>query len=135
MKKLTTPLGIFGPYQEVQTLTDRYHCDGADLPFSVIGEGTIEDWVGDLPVAIAEVVVPKEVSMRQARLALLGAGLLPTVEAMIAGMTGVEGEAARIEWEFAAYLQRDWPLLIVLAGALGLTPEQVDNLFIQAAGI
>jgi hypothetical protein len=43
MKKLTTPERVFGPYQTIETLVDRYRCDGADLPFTVVGKGLIED--------------------------------------------------------------------------------------------
>lgn len=50
MKKLTTTSGVFGPYTTVETLTDRYRCDGADLPVSVVGIGTVADVEeGDFP--------------------------------------------------------------------------------------
>lgn len=78
-------------------------------------------------------VVPTVVEMRQARLALLGAGLLDTVESAIAGMTGPEGRAAQIEWEYALTLRRDHPLTAALAGSLGLSEQALDALFTQAA--
>lgn len=28
---------VFGPFDDVQELADRLRCDGADLPFNVIG--------------------------------------------------------------------------------------------------
>jgi len=43
MKKIQTESGVFGPYNQVETLPDRYRCDGADLPFSVVGQGAISD--------------------------------------------------------------------------------------------
>ena len=73
--------------------------------------------------------VPTVVSMRQARLALYGAGLLDDVEAAVAKST----KDVQIEWEFSSELRRDWPTLVLLAGALGLTESQIDGLFIQAA--
>ncbi len=73
--------------------------------------------------------VPQSVSMRQARLALLGAGLLDDVEAAVAQAD----RAVQIEWEFSGELRRDWPTLILLAGALGLSDTQLDTLFTQAA--
>jgi hypothetical protein len=72
------------------------------------------------------------VSMRQARLALLGAGLLPTVEAAIAALPGVEGDAARIEWEYASVVARNSGLVPQMGIALGLTEQQLDGLFIAA---
>jgi hypothetical protein len=53
MKKITTNAGKFGPYKSVEILEDRYRVDGADLPFTVVGTGVIEDWTTDddvLPV-------------------------------------------------------------------------------------
>ena len=73
--------------------------------------------------------IPKVVSMRQARLALYGAGLLGQVDMLVSSST----PDVQIEWEFAADLRRDWPTLLALSAALGLTNEQVDNLFIQAS--
>ena len=75
--------------------------------------------------------VPRVVSMRQARLALLAAGLLDDVEAAIAAGP----QAARIEWEYATEVQRDYGLVLQLAPALGLTDRQLDDLFVAAAGL
>lgn len=72
--------------------------------------------------------VPQSVTMRQARLALLGAGLLDDVEAAIAGA----GPAAKIEWDYAAEVQRSSGLVPAMAAALGMTNEQIDALFIDA---
>jgi hypothetical protein len=77
--------------------------------------------------------VPQEVTMRQARLALLGAGLLATVNDKIATMTGTEGEAARIEWEYAQTVDRSKGLVASIGSALALTDAQIDELFIAAA--
>ena len=79
--------------------------------------------------------VPHVVTMRQARLALLGAGLLATVNSTIAGMTGMTGDAARIEWEFSSEVKRGQPLIASLAPLLSLTDAQIDALFIQAAAL
>ena len=76
---------------------------------------------------------PQSVTMRQARLALLSAGLLAAVNAAIAAMPGVAGEAARIEWEYAQTVERDSPLVAGLTAALNLTQTQIDDLFALAA--
>lgn len=70
---------------------------------------------------------PGEVTMRQARLALLAAGLLDDVEAAITT------DADRIEWEYAATVVRDSPLVTSLAAGLGLTEQELDSLFAQAS--
>lgn len=79
--------------------------------------------------------VPEAVTMRQARLALLGAGVLATADAAIAGMPGIEGDAARIEWGYAHEVRRDAPLVAGMAAVLGLTEEQLDSLFVTAASL
>lgn len=79
--------------------------------------------------------VPRSVSMRQARLALLDSGLLQLVNNAIAAMHGTEGEAARIEWEYATEVRRDSPLVGALAGPLNLTEAELNQLFISAAGL
>ena len=81
------------------------------------------------------VTVPSKVTMRQARLALLGAGLLPSVNAAISAMEGAQGEAARIEWEYSQEVQRNRGLVMQLGTGLGMTEKQLDDLFIAAAAI
>lgn len=79
-------------------------------------------------------VVIASVTMRQARLALLGAGLLDAVEAAIAAMPdATQRRAAEIEWEYAQTVDRESPFTQQLASGLGLTSEQLDALFTQAA--
>ena len=73
--------------------------------------------------------IPDVVSMRQARLALLSAGLFDDVEAAIAAA----GRSAQIEWEFAAEVRRDHPLIAVVQAQQGILDEQIDALFIEAA--
>jgi hypothetical protein len=76
--------------------------------------------------------VPAFVTMRQARLALLGAGLLASIESSIAGLPSPQKEAAEIEWQYSSEVQRHNGFVSVLAPLLGLTDLQVDNLFIAA---
>jgi hypothetical protein len=79
------------------------------------------------------VPVPDSVTMRQARLALLQAGLLSSVDAAIDGLPEPDRSAAKIEWEYAAVVQRGSGLVPAMGAALGLTEAQLDDLFIQAA--
>ena len=75
------------------------------------------------------VVVPASVSMRQARLALLDAGLLDDVDAAMSGAS----PADRIEWEYATEVRRDSALVASMTVALGWSAAQVDDLFCAAA--
>lgn len=81
----------------------------------------------------AVVAVPEVVTMRQARLALLGAGLLAQVNTAVANMPGAEGDAARIEWEYAQEVRRDSPLVAALSAAFGWTSAKLDDIFTEGA--
>lgn len=88
------------------------------------------------PEQVAErraALVPRAVTMRQARLALMGAGKLATVEAAINALSEPARTAARIEWDYSGEVQRHHGLVASLAPALGLSDEQVDALFVAAA--
>jgi len=79
--------------------------------------------------------IPSTVTMRQARLALLNAGLLSSVETFIGAMPSPEKEAAQIEWDYAAEIRRDHPFVMQIATALELSSEQLDALFVAASAI
>lgn len=90
----------------------------------------------DVPVYItAPVEVPQYVSMRSARLALLQAGKLSVVNTTITNMPGVDGDAARIEWEYAQEVRRDSSLVLSLIPLLGMSDSEIDKLFILAAAL
>lgn len=77
--------------------------------------------------------VPQEVTMRQARLALLDAGLLSSVQVAINSLPEPDKTKAQIEWDYSNALQRGNPFVATLGTALGLNEESLDNLFITAA--
>lgn len=76
--------------------------------------------------------LPTEISMRQARLALLQEGLLSQVDTAIAGLPEAQRLAAEIEWEYATTVKRGSPLVLAIASALELTEENLDQLFLTA---
>ena len=80
---------------------------------------------------VPAVEVPASVSMRQARLALLAAGLLGQVEQAMQSASAAD----QIEWEYATEVRRDSPLVASMTAALGWSSEQVDNLFGAAAAL
>jgi hypothetical protein len=84
---------------------------------------------------VASAVIPQSVTMRQARLALLAAGKLATVNSTIAAMTGGQGDSARIEWEFSSDVSRNQPLVLSIGVILGLTSTQMDALFVAASAL
>lgn len=79
-----------------------------------------------------EPVPPPEavISMRQCRLALLAFGILDQVDAAIKASAN---RAMEIEWDYASEVRRGSPIIAAMAPQLGLTDEQIDGLFAQAA--
>jgi hypothetical protein len=78
---------------------------------------------------VKPVDVVTSVTPRQARLALLGAGLLDKVEAAVTAAGG----PARITWDHAGTIERSDPLMLSLGAALNLTSVQIDALFVTAS--
>jgi len=78
--------------------------------------------------------VPESVSARQIRLWLINNGIqLSQVEDAINSIEDpITRETIKVEWEYAPYVERNHPMLIPLAQALGLTENQVDTAFIEA---
>ena len=87
------------------------------------------------PTAPPEVIVPQRVTARQARLALLNAGLLDDVEAIIEALPANVRSQVRIEWDRATHVERGSQVMQMVATALGLTSAQVDALFVAAAAL
>lgn len=86
-------------------------------------------WKQEFDVEDAPLPIPESVTPRQARLALEAAGLTAQVEAAVTAA----GSEARITWDYALEIRRDNLMIASLAEAVGITSEQLDDLFIQAA--
>jgi hypothetical protein len=131
MKYIKQPNGIFSAYDEK---SERY------LALNSLPEGRKPNF---LPANNAEVVAylekintPRpilEVTMRQARLALLNAGLLDSVQSAIDALPEPTKSQANIEWEYSNTLKRAQPLVAALASQIPLTSVQLDELFAVAA--
>ena len=129
MKQLNSVAGVFGPFSVIETLSDRYRCDGVDFQFSVIGDATIEDYVAP-PAPPVVVPVPKSVTRRQARQALVLAGKFDLVQPAIDAIpNALQRKLMQIEWDDSQDFARNRPSLIAIGQAIGLTPSEVDDLF------
>lgn len=89
----------------------------------------LEEWERVAAIEKNKKQVPKSVSMRQARLALLSFNLLNDVNTLIDSLGG----AASIYWEFATEVHRDNELITVFKNNQSLTDDQIDDMFIKAA--
>lgn len=81
------------------------------------------------------VPVPTEVTMRQARLALLSQGHLTNAENALNGLSEPDRSAALIEWEYALSVDRNSTLVQTMITLLGLTTQEADDLFTLAASL
>lgn len=121
----------------VQSETKRMINEG--IPIS----GTREDVVmrAVLPSSDLVSTIPTSVTMRQAlsALAIMGDQQTPPVDyiaqvnATIDSMPGAEGKLARIDFEKASTVRKDYPLLEAVRTNLGWTEAQRDEFMIFAA--
>lgn len=91
-------------------------------------------WTEDGPLAVAvpepqPEPIPQVVSRMQARIALFNAGLLPAVEAAVAQASPF----VQMAWQDAQEFRRTSQTISALKAAVGLTDEQLDQLFRDAA--
>ena len=132
--------GEFVPYvQTAWPAHDSHTHKAVELPPADVDGVLTQQWQV-VPLTTAEVeaarkaLVPASVTRRQARQALLLAGLLDKVEPAIAAIQDpTQRGMTAIEWADSQAFERDRPLLIQLSVALGLDSAALDNLFIQAA--
>ncbi len=76
--------------------------------------------------------VPRSITMRQARLCLHKHGMLAGVQPAIDALPEPDRTAAQIEWEYSSTVERHG-FVLTIAQALGISDEQLDALFIEAA--
>jgi hypothetical protein len=79
----------------------------------------------------------RPLTARQLRLGLVLHGFnLSSVDAAIDAIEDpTDREVARIEWEYATTFERSHPLINQVGTALGLTPEQIDDMWVEAAAL
>lgn len=78
--------------------------------------------------------VPFSVTRRQAKQGLLLAGKLDDVQPAINSIPDeIQRRMAQLYWDESQDFERDNEVLQMMAQAIGMTPDEVDNLFIQAS--
>lgn len=109
-----------------------------ELYAAAIAAGNIAPYVPPPPLTPEEErAALADLTARQFRLGLLSAGIAPSqVAATIAAMPdGLDKERAGIEWEYAPTFSRTHPLISTVAGAMGLSEEQIDDMWSAALGL
>ena len=117
-------------FEELKNLTiDTTKEEFKDFPTFLNGHVFIEYDNGFATIEPEhQIIVPKSITMRQARLYLLSLELLDDVELLVS-----QNKAQQIEWEYASEVQRTNQLIPALQESLGLTNAQVDTMFIEAS--
>lgn len=122
----------FGIFKEVSILEDRLLCDGTlELPFSVIGSYSISDDDSLMPVFTIPRPVPNEISPRQIRRALSESGLRTLVESAISA----GDQELKDWWEWSTSFLRNHPLVEQMARTLGVTDQELDDLWRLGASL
>jgi hypothetical protein len=73
--------------------------------------------------------VPAFVTPYQAREALVAAGLFTQADTMV----NLAGGSIKMAWEYSVVIERASPFIATMQKALGLTNEQIDDLFRAAS--
>lgn len=123
-----------GVHADINDMQDRF----VQLRFNEIKPADIDDGEYMPPAEGSEPDaprVPRSVTMRQARLVLLGAGLLDQVGNAIDMLEEPQRSAARIEWDYASKVDRDSQMVMLIGDALNLNSAELDALFIAAHAI
>jgi hypothetical protein len=148
--RATTEPGVFVVEVDVTDVEgERYECEYVSRPEDEVGLApTIRRWLAENDGSY--IVVPyapptpekirasmPELSARQFRLGLLGAGIAPSqVSAAIDALPpGDDKERAKIEWEHATTFSRTHPLIATIATTLGLTADQIDMMWRGASAL
>lgn len=101
-------------------------CDAATALHTLNGM-TPDGWETPPPPA----AVPQTVALWQAKAALAGVGKLAMATDIV---TGIGGTIA-LAWEYGNTIDRSSPALQAMADRLGLSSDDLDNLFIAASKI
>jgi len=125
-----------GDYFELSRVVWDERTDGT-LPAVTLGKmqrnggqlETLADFLPDHAAALYAESVPQEITIRQAVLSLREAGYLTAVESWV---TTLDGELA-IYWKRSQTVRRDHAFVESARIELGLTQQQMDQLFILAA--
>lgn len=129
------------PDGQIVMLDRPFTRDDVNYPAEWLRNMSVEDreaWgLTELPEPVAPYTpaaptVPRIVTPLQGRIALAHFGLLVTIEAAVAAHPD---PTVKIAWEYATEFNRDSPTVVALAATLGITQEQLDAIFVFAAGV
>lgn len=109
--------------------------DDADTSIKGVIEVLTEEKYNQLKAEEDYARLPRVVTPRQARLALLKANVYTDVVNAIEALEEPAKSAAKIEWEFSLEISKDSPFVKILATNLNWNDEFLSNLFVTASTI
>jgi hypothetical protein len=77
--------------------------------------------------------IPSEVPLWAFRSILTIMGIAPQVDALINSLPEPQKTVASVQWQYGNFIERNHPLIDSLGTNLGLTKEQIDNVFVEAS--
>lgn len=96
--------------------------------------GCVEIPDADAEQSAIPIAIPSQITARQLRLWLAGAGLLDQIDAALAAIPDdMARTTAQIEWEYATSFERSHALIASIGTAIGLDDAQIDAAFVAAA--
>jgi hypothetical protein len=122
-----------GQCLEMRTLPDHIVMPS---PWVLLGEEEtaqyfLENPIPENPPPVKE--VPAEIPLWAFRSSLLLNGLEGQVMTLINSLQEPQKSVATIQWEYGNFIVRNHPIIISLSSALGLTSNQVDDIFITGS--
>jgi hypothetical protein len=81
---------------------------------------------------IKPIPIPLQVPLWAFRAILTIQQLAPSVEALINQLPEPQKTVASIQWVYGNFIERNHPLIDSLGTDLGLTKEEIDNVFVEA---
>lgn len=76
--------------------------------------------------------IPQEVPLWAFRSILTIMGIAPQVDVLINSLPEPQKTVASVQWQYGNFIERNHPLIDSLGTNLGLTKEQINNVFIEA---
>lgn len=120
--------GEWLPFTASSTDSEQH---GRDVFAAIIESGNVADYIEPEPLPEP---IPQKLSRAQARAALIMAGLIDQVQPSIDAISDpLQRALAQNDWDNRLEFERDHPQLLAMAAALGLTDEDLDQLFIEGA--
>ena len=115
----------------IETLTRKGWIETPQPPYDPATQNCI--WQ-DCQWVINQIVipVPQIIPNWSLRAQLQIIGLFDNVQTMIDNLTGTEKIVAVQQWEYGNQVERNHPLVIQIGTELGLTSQQIDQIFTDA---